>query len=188
SEPIRVSVRVLSATNQDLAALVKAGRFRQDLYYRLNAFPVRAMPLRERSDDLPLLVNHFLEIAARTVKKSVRGVSSDAMSLLTAYWWPGNVRELEHVIQRMLIVARGDVLTEEDLPPEIRGVRSEVGRPAGGLAQLARASAALVEKQTILNALTETGRNITRAAKLLGVSRATLQTKMKSYDLRNPKP
>jgi two-component system, NtrC family, response regulator HydG len=187
TETIRVSVRVLSATNQELAAMVEAGKFRQDLYYRLNVFPVRALPLRERAEDIPLLISHFLETAARTIRKLVRGVSPEALSLLMAYRWPGNVRELENAIQRMVVVARGEILTVEELPQEIRGARAETGRPAGGLAGLARASVALVEQQTILDALAETGRNITRAAKLLGVSRATLQTKMKSYGLRGPK-
>jgi len=188
TETIHVNVRILSATNQDVDELLTAGKFRQDLYYRLNVFPVRVLPLRERADDIPLLVSHFIEAANRKMRKAVHGVSPEAMSLLIAHQWPGNVRELENVVQRMMVVAKGNVVGVEDVPHEIRGGDAVPSKHPKDLHDLARASTALVEKQTILNALAETGRNVTRAAKVLGISRATLQNKMKAYGLRSPKP
>jgi two-component system, NtrC family, response regulator HydG len=188
TETIHVNVRILSATNRDVDELLAAGKFRQDLYYRLNVFPVRVLPLRERADDIPLLVSHFIEAANRKMRKAVHGVSPEAMSLLIAHQWPGNVRELENVVQRMMVVAKGNVVGVEDVPHEIRGGDAVPSKHPKDLHDLARASTALVEKQTILNALAETGRNVTRAAKVLGVSRATLQNKMKAYGLRSPKP
>jgi transcriptional regulator with PAS, ATPase and Fis domain len=168
--------------------MVKSGRFRQDLYYRLNVFPIRVPALRERREDIPLLVAHFIEKAGRRIPRTIRGVSPEAMSLLIAFAWPGNVRELENVVQRMMVVSKGEILGLEDLPPEIRGAAEASPRRGPDLRDLARASTELVEKQTILDALAKTDGNVTRAAKALGVSRATLQNKMKAYDLRGPKP
>ena len=188
SETIRVNVRILSATNQNVEEMVKSGRFRQDLYYRLNVFPIRVPPLCERREDIPLLVAHFIEKAGRKMPRHIRGVSPEAMSLLIAFGWPGNVRELENVVQRMMVVAKGESLGLDDLPAAIRGA-GEAPAPKGtNLRGLARASTELVEKQTILDALAETDGNVTRAAKALGVSRATLQNKMKAYGLRGSKP
>ena len=187
SETIRVNVRILSATNQNVEEMVKTGRFRQDLYYRLNVFPIRVPPLRERREDILLLVAHFIEKAGRKMQKTIRGVSPEAMSLLIACAWPGNVRELENVVQRMMVVAKGEVLGIEDLPPEIRGAGVVPTRKGADLRDLARASTEMVEKQTILDALAKTDGNVTRAAKALGVSRATLQNKMKAYKLREPR-
>jgi len=186
SETIRVNVRILSATNQDVEELVKTGRFRQDLYYRLNVFPIRVPPLRERAEDIPLLVDHFIGIANRKLRKSIRGVSPDGMSVLIAHQWPGNVRELENVVQRTMVVAKSDVVGLDDVPRELRGQGDMPSRPAKDLRGLARASTELVEKQTILDALAKTDGNVTHAAKALGISRATLQNKMKAYGLRTP--
>ena len=184
SETIRVNVRILSATNQSVEAMVKSGRFRQDLYYRLNVFPIRVPPLRERREDIPLLVAHFIENAGRKMRKNIHGVSPDAMALLIAYAWPGNVRELENVIQRLMVVAKDETLGLEELPPEIRGAGDAPTRRGADLRDLARASTELVERQTILDALAKTDGNVTRTAKALGISRATLQNKMKAYGLR----
>jgi two-component system NtrC family response regulator/two-component system response regulator AtoC len=186
SETIRVNVRILSATNQNVEELVKTGRFRQDLYYRVNVFPIRVPPLRERAEDIPLLVNHFIETANRKLNKSIRGVTPDGMSVLIAHQWPGNVRELENVVQRTMVVAKGDVVGLEDVPRELRGDDGAPLRTPKDLRGLARASTELVEKQTILDALAKTGGNVTHAAKALGISRATLQNKMKAYGLRHP--
>jgi two-component system response regulator HydG len=186
TDNIRVNVRVLSATNQNVDELVKTSRFRQDLYYRVNVFPVRILPLRDRVEDIPLLVNHFIELANRKMRKAIRGVNSEAMSVLIAHRWPGNVRELENVVQRMIVVAKGDTLGIDDVPSELRG--DDGTRPAKtrDLRGVARASTELVEKQTILDALAKSGGNVTHAAKALGISRATLQNKMKAYALRDP--
>jgi transcriptional regulator with GAF, ATPase, and Fis domain len=186
SETIRVNVRILSATNQDVDELVKSGRFRQDLYYRLNVFPIRVPPLRERAEDIPLLVDHFIQTANQKLRKSIRSVSPDGMSVLIAHQWPGNVRELENVVQRTMVVAKSDVVGLGDVPRELRGDSDAPPRTAKDLRGLARASTELVEKQTILDALAKTGGNVTHAAKALGISRATLQSKMKAYGLRHP--
>jgi transcriptional regulator with PAS, ATPase and Fis domain len=185
--PIHVNVRVLSATNQNLEDLVKKGRFRPDLYYRLNVFPIRVPPLRERAEDIPLLVSHFVEQCNPRMNKHVKGVSPQAMALLMAYTWPGNVRELENVIQRMMVTAKGEVLEVQDLPTEMRGGDIPPRDQAKDLKGIARGSAEIVEKEAILNALAQTGGNVTRAARSLGISRATLQKKMKVYGLRNPR-
>jgi transcriptional regulator with GAF, ATPase, and Fis domain len=186
TDTIRVNVRILSATNQNLEALVKAGRFRQDLYYRLNVFPIFVPPLRDRADDIPLLVDHFIQIANPKLHKAIRGVSPEAMSVLIAHQWPGNVRELENVVQRTMVVAKSDLVELTNVPRELRGEDDVPSRTAQDLRGLARASTELVEKQTILDALAKTGGNVTHAAKTLGVSRATLQNKMKAYGLRKP--
>jgi transcriptional regulator with PAS, ATPase and Fis domain len=183
---IRVDVRVISATNQNLEDLVQKGRFRQDLYYRLNVFPIRVPPLRERADDIPLLVSHLVEVWNRKLNKHVSGVSPETMALLMAYSWPGNVRELENAVQRMMVVAKHEVLEVQDLPAGIRGTEKKPGEKAKDLKEIARGSAEVVEKEAILDALAKTGGNVTRAAQSLGISRATLQHKMKIYGLRGP--
>jgi two-component system response regulator HydG len=186
TDTIRVNVRILSATNQNVEELVKTGRFRQDLYYRINVFPIRVPPLRDRAEDIPLLVDHFIGTANRKLRKSIRGVSPDAMSVLMAYPWPGNVRELENVLQRTMLVATTDIVGLDDVPRELRGDAGAPSAKARDLRGLARVSTELVEKQTILDALAKSGGNVTHAAKALGISRATLQNKMKAYGLRHP--
>jgi DNA-binding NtrC family response regulator len=187
SNPIRVDVRIISATNQNLEDLVQKGRFRQDLYYRLNVFPLRVPPLRERRDDIPLLVSHFVHGCNRKMNKRVSGLSPEAMTVLMTSSWPGNVRELENVIQRMMVVATGDSLELQDIPAEMRGSETLPREKARDLKEITRGSAEIVEKEAILAALAKTGGNVTRAARTLGISRATLQNKMKVYGLRPPK-
>lgn len=184
TEPIKVDVRIIAATNQNLEELIKKGRFRQDLFYRLNVFPINVPPVRERIEDIPLLVSHFIEKLKGSLNKKVSGVTPRAMALLMAHSWPGNVRELENALQRMMVVAKGETLDVQELPPEIRGKGTEARPETRDLKEIARESAEAIEKKTILDALSQTGRNITRAAKLLGISRATLQNKMKLYSLR----
>jgi transcriptional regulator with PAS, ATPase and Fis domain len=186
SNSIRVDVRILSATNQNLEDLVKQGRFRQDLYYRLNVFPIRIPPLRERGSDIPLLVAHFLEKYNRRMNKHIVGVDPRSMALLMAHPWPGNVRELENVIQRMMVVAKGETLDLDALPLEMRGERGASRAQPRDLKDMTRESAELVERSAILDALSKNTGNVTRAARALGVSRATLQKRMRIYGLRGP--
>jgi DNA-binding NtrC family response regulator len=182
TETIKVDVRIIAATNQDLEELVEKGGFRRDLYYRLNVFPLTVPPLRERIDDIPLLVAHFIEKAQQLVKKPISELTTRATTLLMAYGWPGNIRELENTIQRMMVVCKGDRLDVMDLPLSIRDHDSpHVDNPT--LQGISEATW-LMEKRIIEEALTKTGGNVTHAAKLLGCSRATLQTKMKQYGLR----
>jgi len=186
-DPIKVDVRIIAATNRNLEELVKAGRFRQDLYYRLHVFPLALPPLRDRIEDMPLLVAHFIEKARAKTNKAVQGVTPDAMALLIAHAWPGNVRELENVIQRTMLIAKGEWLDAQDLPAEIRGGEARSTREPRDLKEIARESSGLVEKNAIADALSKTAGNVTRAAKALGISRATLQNKMKAYGLRSRK-
>ena len=184
---MKVNVRIIAATNKNLEELVQRGGFRQDLYYRLRVFPITVPPLRERMDDVPALVSHFIEKWSQTAKKSIKEISSPAMAHLLSYKWPGNVRELENTLQRMMVIFKGETLDVQDLPPEIRAAESESQEKAQYLKSISRESGKLVEKNAIVEALSETGGNITRAAKVLGVSRATLQNKMKLYGLRESK-
>ncbi|MEE9531509.1 MAG: sigma-54 dependent transcriptional regulator [Syntrophobacteria bacterium] len=182
---IPVDVRMVAATNRDLQSAMREKLFREDLFYRLNVIPIHVPPLRERGGDIPPLVAHFIEKYHGKIKKQVSGVSPQAMTLLMAYRWPGNVRELENVIQRMMVVAKGDTLDVQDLPPEILGKEAPHEKPKD-MKGITRESAGLAEKNLILDALTKSRGNVTQAARSLGISRVTLQKKMKMYNLRDP--
>jgi len=173
---IKVNARVVAATNRDLRAAVDAGTFREDLYFRLGAFVITVPPLRERREDIPPLVHHFLVRAASRMKKDVRVVSADAMAALMNYAWPGNVRELEHAIERAVIVANSPSIRVRDLPPEvIRKDRSPAARDSLDLQQQ--------EKTAIERALDRYAGNRKRAAEALNISTVTLWRKMKQYGL-----
>jgi DNA-binding NtrC family response regulator len=187
TDTIKVNVRIIAATNQSLEGLVQKGAFRQDFYYRLNVFPLKVPPLRDRIDDIPMLVSHFIEKSKQLAKKPVEDLTAPAMALLMAYNWPGNVRELENTIQRMMVVCKNDMLDVQDIPAEIRGSQTAAPTTAHVLKGISRESTELVEKRAIADALAKTGGNVTHAAKALGISRATLQNKMKAYGLRDPK-
>jgi DNA-binding NtrC family response regulator len=141
--------------------------------------------LRERAEDIPLLASHFIEKRNPDLNKQITGLSPQAMALIMAYSWPGNVRELENVIQRMMVVAKGDTLDVQDLPPEISG-KDAPREKAKDMKDITREFAGLAEKKLILDALAKSGGNITQAARSLGISRVTLQKKMKMYNLRDP--
>jgi DNA-binding NtrC family response regulator len=190
---VKVDVRLVAATKRDLAQEVKAGAFRDDLFYRLNVVPVVLPPLRERRDDLPLLVTHFVGRCNERLKKRIQGCEPDALARLAAHDWPGNVRELENVLERTVIFCDGPVIRLADLPPEIGGgappAAAEPGRPllaSGGasLREAVKAQTERVEREMIVRALEETGGNVTRAARSLQISRKSLQIKMKELGLR----
>jgi two-component system, NtrC family, response regulator HydG len=182
NRPIPVDVRLVAATNQNLEDLIKAGRFRSDLYYRLNVIPLRIPPLRERIEDIPLLIAHFIEKYNRNNNRRVSGVSPEARALLMSHSWPGNVRELRNIIERMMAVSTNEILDLPDLPEEIRWMGTgNQAKPKG----LVRETVGYAEKSVIRDALAQTNGNVTRAAKILGWSRATLQNKMKRYGLRD---
>src|SRR5262249_50069686 len=126
SEPVHVDVRVIAATHQPLEEMVRQGRFREDLFFRLNVLPIILPPLRERVEDVPELVAHFLRLYAGRSGKAVTGVDDDALCLLKAYPWPGNVRQLENVIERAVVIADGPLVTVADLPPEVQALDAEV--------------------------------------------------------------
>ncbi|MCC6525156.1 MAG: sigma 54-interacting transcriptional regulator [Polyangiaceae bacterium] len=182
SEARHVNVRVVAATNRDLEAEVRAGRFREDLYYRLTVFPIRVPPLRERRSDIPLLVAHFLARHARELGKTIAGVAPEAMALLVGYDWPGNVRELENEVQRLAIQAEpGAFASAELLSSRLRrGERTvrEAGAPKGTL----RDMMAEVERYLLGRALREHGDNKTAAAKALGITREGLHKKLRQMD------
>ena len=187
-----VDVRLVAATNRDLAEDIEAGRFRKDLYYRLAVVPIVLPPLRDRTEDIPTLVEHFLRKYNRRLNKQIDGVEPEALAALQAYAWPGNIRELENLVERVLLFADGPLIRLRDLPDSLRGAAAATPFPSlgsappaeTGLKELVRARSAELEKDLITRALEDTGGNVTRAAKLLQISRKSLQTKMKEFGLR----
>jgi DNA-binding NtrC family response regulator len=175
TEAIKVDVRVVAATNRELEDEVKAGRFREDLYFRINVVSIRLPPLRERPSDIPLLVDHFLAKYAARERRSDAGVAQAAMALLQRYAWPGNVRELENVIERALALSKDGVILPSDLPPEIAHEAAAAASAAtgGGLVE-DRPTLAELERRYIDLILRETGGNKKRAAEILGIDRRTL--------------
>jgi two-component system response regulator AtoC len=167
NEPIPVDVRVLAATNKDLARLVKDGKFREDLYYRINVVNIRLPPLRERREDIPLLAEHF---AAKHGRAEGAAITAEARELLLAHDWPGNVRELENVIARALALNPSGLVTPDDLPDRLRGLPP--GVPPLGSTD--RPTLEEVERRYAARVLSETGGNKTRAAEILGIDRKTL--------------
>ncbi|MFA6111709.1 MAG: sigma-54 dependent transcriptional regulator [Candidatus Latescibacterota bacterium] len=177
---VPVDVRLVAATNRELDRLVRDGAFRQDLYYRLNVVAIRLPPLRERPEDLPVLVDHFLARINQRTEHRVEGVAEAAMALFRQYDWPGNVRELENVLEGAAVMCRGTMVGPEDLPLRLQS-RVGTALPAGD-ATLAQAVAA-VERRIIAEALALEGHNRTRTAARLGVTRKTLLAKIAAYGL-----
>ncbi len=187
-----VEVRLVAATSRDLTKEIAAGRFREDLFYRLNVVPVFLPPLRERREDIPLLVEHFRQKYNARLKKSVERVEDDALAALAVYTWPGNIRELENVLERTILFAEGPVIRAADLPASLRQTQPQAeGAPAfsppsapGPLKEIVREQVQAIERDLIVRGLEVTGNNVTRTAKLLKISRKSLQMKMKEFGLR----
>ncbi len=182
----RADVRIISATNQNLPELIKEKRFRQDLYFRLNVVPIEVPALRERREDIPLLVDHFLK-QQRRIYPELLGIDAPALKRLTNYDWPGNVRELEGLIERLSIMRREGLIAEEELPPELTGQRADqpsITIPPDGVDFEGLVDG--VESDLILQALEATGWNKNRAAKLLNLKRTTLVEKIRSKGLTKP--
>ena len=183
---VEVDVRVIASSNRDLTAEIKAGRFREDLYYRLNVVPIRVPPLSERREDIPLLARHFIDQAAETQGLPRRALGEDAVAALQAYNWPGNVRQLRNVIDWLLIMATGDTETPiraEMLPPEIGAITPAVlkwdrGSEIMGLPL--RDARELFEREYLLAQVTRFGGNISRTAEFVGMERSALHRKLKS--------
>ena len=212
NQPIKVDVRVIAATNKPLEAAVAAKQFREDLFYRLNVVRIEIPPLRERREDVRLLVNYFLKIFAREQKATPKSISADSLAALESFHWPGNVRELENVIRRALVVAKGDAILPVDLPGEVTAraagavsvltaatpggstaagpaLPADVASLARALFQLARKESKLkvipaVERELIIQALVETQGNQVQAAKLLGITRATLRKRVEKFHIK----
>jgi DNA-binding NtrC family response regulator len=186
SKTLKVDIRVIAATNRDLKELVQSGKFREDLFYRLNVIPIRIPPLRERRSDIPILVNHFTHEFSRKKKKPALRVSAEAMRRLVAYDWPGNVRELENLIERMVILSEDQALGIQDLPehfqqtsPETFQLQAEI--PEGGLPLQKMLSD--LERQLIIKALNQAGWVKNQAAHLLQLNRTTLVEKIKKQKI-----
>ena len=184
---LSVDVRLIAATNRNLLQRVKEGKFREDLFYRLNVFPIHIPPLRERTEDILPLTDHFIEKFNRKLGRNVEGIDPEVRERLLAYPWPGNIRELEHLIERLVLMAEGPLLTMQFVPPEIA-----VPRPASpGEEQsetpghdVLKSHMEEMERQIIARCLEECGGNVTRAAERLGLSRKGLQLKMIKHHLR----
>ncbi|MBI3013952.1 MAG: sigma-54-dependent Fis family transcriptional regulator [Candidatus Tectomicrobia bacterium] len=180
---IKVDVRVIAATHVDLEKAVTAGKFREDLYYRLKVIPIYIPPLRERRDDIPLLAKYFVHIYSKEFKKKVKGLSAETIQLLLEYDWPGNVRELRNVVERAIILGNEDWIMPDQLPREIFAKTSESAREEFFRLPGAGVNLEEVEKALIAQALSRTLGNQIQAAKLLGISRDTLRYRMKKYNL-----
>jgi DNA-binding NtrC family response regulator len=192
--PIKVDVRIIASTNHDLSQLVREQRFREDLYFRLNVLPIHIPPLRERREDIPLLVDHFVSLSRSRFHKNIERFSDDGMELLINYFWPGNVRELENVVQRAIILSKERVIQEWSLPPEMRRQRKEayfdmekfeMDLPLNEKVEMVVAE---VEKKLITQALDKVGWKREKAASLLGISLKTLYNKMNKYGLLDQPP
>jgi len=177
TKPKHVDIRFVAATNKDLAKEVQAGRFREDLYYRLNVIAINLPPLRERMEDIAPLANHFLKKYARRMSKEINGIAPAALQALEGYRWPGNVRELQNIMERAVILARGLEITPEILPLQTTTISGATGS-SGEVASLAS-----LERDHILRTLKDTGFHKSRSAEILGISRKTLDRKIAEYSL-----
>jgi len=176
----KVDVRIIAATNTNLEERVKEGRFREDLYYRLNVVAIHIPPLRERKDDIPLLVNHFLEKYSKVHGIKKKKFTKEAIDLLMKYNWPGNIRELENVVERSLILSEGDLIRKEDLPDKI----FEKGKETK-ITEVENLTLEELEKEYIFRVLERTGWNKAKAAKILGIDPSTLYRKLQRYKREN---
>jgi DNA-binding NtrC family response regulator len=195
---LHVDVRLIAATNRDLKQLIADGKFREDLYYRLAVVPIALPPLRDRREDIPLLVRHFIAKYDERLGKRVEAIEDEALQLLLGYSWPGNIRELENLMERSVLFADGPLILASALPDSLRekgpqapvpiaamGPLGAIAAPSGAsMKEIVRQAQAELEKELIARALEETGGNVTRAAKRLQISRKSLQVKMKELGLR----
>jgi len=180
TRPIRVDIRIIAASNRDLAREVEEGRFREDLYYRLNVMEIHIPPLRERREDIPLLVDHFIHLHNGLLNKRVRGVDQETLHILMNYHWKGNVRELENVIERAMILCEGEVITPQHLPPNLMGSNETCQTSHGRLKDALRQ----FERQYIIKVLEQVNHDKKAAAQILGVSQSSLYRKLS--ELRIP--
>jgi len=180
-----VDVRVVAATNRDLRAMVADGRFRDDLYYRINVLSIDVPPLRERREDIPVLIDYFLRKHTRNTSRLVRGLDAETKKLMLNYSWPGNVRQLESAIERAILLCEGEFITIEDLPLE---VRQEASPAAQGAFKLPPEGISFedVERDLIMQAMEQTDYNITKSAKLLGLTFRTLQYRLEKFGIKKP--
>ena len=185
-ETVKVDVRVLAASNRDLGSLIADGRFREDLYYRLNVIPIEVPALRTRREDIPLLVDHFLALFCAENGKRPKRVSADALAYFVGYDWPGNVRELRNMVERLVIMAPADILTPEDLPAPLRP-RSDDALASDPRARTLKEARDHFERAYILAELRAHDWNMTRTAERLGIERSHLYRKVRAYRITPPR-
>jgi two-component system, NtrC family, response regulator HydG len=183
TQTLQVDIRVIAATNKDLEAEIAAGRFREDLFYRLNVVTLKVPPLRDRQEDIPALADYFLNRYAEKNHRLIKGFSPRATDLLMRHQWPGNVRELENVVERAVILSRGNLITPAEFPSALQAMDRSDENEAPDLSP--GRSLKEVERQMIIRTLEEVGGNRTHASQILGISRRTLQLKLKEYGLIN---
>jgi two-component system response regulator AtoC len=182
TKPIKTEFRLITATNVDLEKAVKEGRFREDLYYRINVIPIKLPPLRDRADDIPQLAEFFLKRYTARFHKHINGITDSAMMMSRKYWWPGNIRELENLIERLVAVTDRDYIAEEDLPLEFHFAQIE---PRGAKSNnLFESASNAFERNFILRALERCGWNVTGTAEYLGIPLSTLKYKMDRLEVR----
>jgi transcriptional regulator with PAS, ATPase and Fis domain len=183
TKPIKIEFRLIAATNVDLEKAVKEGRFREDLYYRINVIPIKLPPLRDRAEDIPLLAEFFLRRYNGKFRKHIQGITDQTMAMLKKYWWPGNIRELENLIERLVAVSDKDFIAEEDLPLEFHFAQLE---PAGARGdRLFEHATNTFERNFILRALEKCAWNVTGTAEYLGIPLSTLKYKMDKLEVRD---
>jgi two-component system response regulator HydG len=179
-------VRLIAATNEDLARSVKEGKFREDLYHRLNEFKIQLSPLRERKDDIMIFANYFLEKANQSLRKNVKSFSPEVMHQITNYYWHGNLRELNNVVKRSVLLTIGEVVQSDSLPQEIIQANTSSALP-GSLIEdsvgLLKSIAGSAERQAIIEILEKVNYNKSKAAELLKIDRKTLYNKLKLYSI-----
>jgi DNA-binding NtrC family response regulator len=178
NEVIKIDVRVIAATNRDLKKAIEEGKFRDDLYYRLNVISILIPPLRERKEDIPLLVEHFIEKHNIEMEKKIEGISPEALNQVMAHDWPGNVRELENTIERAMVITKGNIIKVEDL-----GLHLQQGEVSLTVVSVDKSLKA-IEREHIVKVLKENDWNIQRSAEILGIDRVTLYNKIKKYELK----
>ena len=192
---IKIDIRIISATNKDLDKLIKEGKFREDLYYRLNVIEIKIPPLRERKDDIPLLVNHFIKKYTQRDNKNVYGISQEALRVLQGYNWPGNVRELENIIERAVLLCRGNTIEIGNLPPFLmdieevpdihisKWIENFIKNPVYN-GKLYKKIIGHIEKELVLKSLIHNKRNKVKTAEFLGINRNTLRSKIEEYNIK----
>lgn len=185
NETVRVDVRVIAATNRDLENAVRNGTFREDLFYRLNVVSIVIPPIRERKEDIPGLLDHFIKKYSSENNKKITGMTAEARDLLMRYTYPGNVRELENIIERAIVLSKGENITTSDLPIHLKTVGGEDASASGQLKDSLNETLDTVERNLILSTLKQTGGVQTRAAEKLGISERVLRYKLKKYKIKN---
>lgn len=184
---IETDVRVLAATNKDLEKEMEQGRFRQDLFYRLNVIPLHVPPLRDRKEDIPLLAEHFMNEFALKEAKPLKGIEDKALETLMIHDWPGNVRELKNIIERLVIMSRSDHITAEDIPPLLRGTETPKAATGAAFSGTFKKAKKIFEKAYISRKLSENDWNISKTAEAIGLERSNLHRKIKHYGLEEKK-